>query len=54
MGSVMEAVMQILEEDVLRYEEFLNHLDQINEDDQVQNTFVHIGDVVKQVIQDSF
>ena len=54
MESVMEAVMQTLEEDVLRYEEFLTHLDQINEDDQAQNTFVHIGDLVKQVLQDSF
>ena len=54
MESVMKADMQILEEDVLRYEEFLNHLDQINEDDQAQNTFVHIGDLVKQVLQDSF
>ena len=50
----MEAVMQILEEDVLRYEEFLNHLDQINEDEQAQNTFVRIGHVVKEIIQDNF
>ena len=54
MESVMEAVMQILEEDVLRYEEFLNHLDRINEDDQGQNTFARIGHVVKEIIQDNF
>ena len=47
MESVMEAVMQTLEEDVLRYEEFLNHLDQINKDDYAQNIFVPIGDVVR-------
>ena len=43
--------MYLLEKDVLRYEEFLKHMEQINEEDQSNDSFVHIADVVKQVVE---
>ena len=43
--------MHLLEKDVLRYEEFLKYMDQLNEDDQSNDSFVHIADVVKQVVE---
>ena len=42
----MKDSMHLLEKDVLRYEEFLKHMDQLNND-----SFVHIADVVKQVVE---
>ena len=47
----MIAYMQLLEKDVLRYEEFLRHMDQLSEEDQLMGNFVHIADVVKQVVE---
>ncbi len=47
----MKDYMHLLEKDVLRYEEFLKHMDQLNEEDQSKDSFVHISDVVKQVIE---
>ena len=47
----MTAYMQLLEKDVLRYEEFLKHMDQLNEEDQLMDNFVHIADVVMQVVE---
>ena len=46
----MKDYMHLLEKDVLRYEEFLKHMDQLNEEDQSNDSFVHIADVVKQVV----
>ena len=47
----MKDYMHLLEKDVLRYEEFLKYMDQLNEDDQSNDSFVHIADVVKQVVE---
>ena len=47
----MKDYMHLLEKDVLRYEEFLKHMDQLNEEDQSNYSFVHIADVVKQVVK---
>ena len=46
----MKDYMHLLEKDVLRYEEFLKHMEQLNEEDQSNDSFVHIADVVKQVV----
>ena len=46
----MKDYMHLLEKDVLRYEEFLKHMDQLKEEDQSNDSFVHIADVVKQVV----
>ena len=46
----MKDYMHLLEKDVLRYEEFLKHMDQLNEVDQSNDSFVHIADLVKQVV----
>ena len=43
--------MHLLEKDVRRYEEFLKHMEQLNEEDQSSDSFVHIADVVKQVVE---
>ena len=47
----MKDYMHLLEKDVLLYEEFLKHMDQLNEEDQSNDSFVHIADVVKQVVE---
>ena len=47
----MKDYMHLLEKDVLRYEEFLKHMDQLNEEDHSNDSFVHIADVVKQVVE---
>lgn len=47
----MKDYMHLLEKDVLRYEEFLKHMDQLNEEDQSKDSFIHIADVVKQVVE---
>ena len=47
----MKDYMHLLEKDVLRYEEFLKHMDQLNEEDQSNDSFVNITDVVKQVVE---
>ena len=47
----MKDYMHLIEKDVLRYEEFLKHMDQLNEEEQSKDSFVHIADVVKQVVE---
>ncbi len=47
----MKDYMHLLEKDVLRNEEFLKHMEQLNEEDQSNNSFVHIADVMKQVVE---
>ena len=47
----MKDYMHLLEKDVLRYEEFLKHMEHLNEEDQSMSNFVHIADVVKQVVE---
>ena len=47
----MKDYMHLLEKDVLRYEEFLKHMDQLNQEDKSNDSFVHIADVVKQVAE---
>ena len=47
----MKDYMHLLEKDVLQYEEFLKHMDQLNEEDQSNDSFVNIADLVKQVVE---
>ena len=47
----MKNYIHLLEDDILRYEEFLKHMDQLNDEYQSNDSFIHIADVVKQIVE---
>ena len=47
----MKDYMQLLEKDVLRYEEFFKHMYQLNDEYLSSDSFVHITDIVKQIVE---
>ena len=47
----MKNYIHLLEEDILRYEEFLKHMYQLNDEYLSNDSFVHIRDIVKQIVE---
>ena len=47
----MKMCMQPLKGNLLKYEDFLKNLDQLDEDDLTKDRFLHIADIVKIIIE---